>query len=71
MRMDGMIGENENSIPYSCSPRPAGVYGLSSCGTRRAVPPPDHFLDYLPFVTLTERVVDFLERYNKAIYGLG
>jgi len=62
--MDGMIGEKENSIPYSCSPRPVGVYGLNNRGNCRTLSSPDHLLDYLPFVTLTERVVDFLERYN-------
>jgi hypothetical protein len=71
MRTNGTIDENEETTSYRCSPRPVGIHRLSGSGTRRAGQAPEHLLDHFPCVTLTERVVDFLERYNKAIYGLG
>ena len=70
MRTSETIGDrNEETIPSRCTPQPVGIHSLNSSGTRRARPALDHYPG--PFTTLTEHVVDFLERYNKAIYGLG
>lgn len=66
MRMSGMIGDkNEDPIFYGYRPQMAG--GHNHDGSHREGRAADH----APCATLTERVVDFLEKYNRAIYGIG
>jgi hypothetical protein len=53
------------------NPPVAGRNRQSSRVSRRAGHASDLFLGHFPCTTLTERVVDFLERYNDSIYGFG
>jgi len=72
MHTSGTNGdEKASTIVDNGSAQKPGRDNLSRGCSRRAVHAPDHFLDRLPLATLTERVVDFLERYNKSIYDFG